>query len=61
MRATAQDRFTGALLLLTYTGVVDITGDEGLVIRGDANAHTTGFGNACECCLTRHPVKRECC
>jgi hypothetical protein len=27
---------------------VDITGDEGLVIRGDDNAHTTGFGNACK-------------
>ncbi|KAK0387633.1 hypothetical protein NLU13_3879 [Sarocladium strictum] len=46
VRATAQDKHTGALLLLVYHGVVDITGAEGLVIRGDENAHTTGFGNA---------------
>lgn len=49
VRATAQDKHTGALLLLVYHGVVDITGAEGLVIRGDENAHTTGFGNACKC------------
>jgi hypothetical protein len=27
---------------------VDVTGDAGRVIRGDGNATTTGFGNACE-------------
>ncbi|KAL2209928.1 hypothetical protein CC79DRAFT_1365346 [Sarocladium strictum] len=46
VRATAQDTDTGGLLLLNYNGIVDITGDEGLIIRGDDNAHTTGFGNA---------------
>jgi hypothetical protein len=48
VRATAQDTDTGGLLLLNYNGIVDITGDEGLIIRGDDNAHTTGFGNACK-------------
>ena len=46
--STAQDTITGALLKFTYNGVVDVTGDEGKVIRGDENATTTGFGNACE-------------
>lgn len=39
---------SGALLMFNYNGVVGMTGDEGKVIRGDGNATTTGFGNACE-------------
>lgn len=39
---------TGALLRFNYNGVVGMTGDEGKIIRGDVNATTTGFGNACE-------------
>ncbi|KAF4964153.1 hypothetical protein FSARC_7903 [Fusarium sarcochroum] len=38
---------SGAVLRFNYNGVVDMAGDEGRVIRGDANATTTGFGNAC--------------
>jgi hypothetical protein len=41
---------SGAMLRFSYNGVVDMEGDEGKVIRGDANATTTGFGNACELC-----------
>ncbi|KAJ4271873.1 hypothetical protein NW762_000582 [Fusarium torreyae] len=37
---------SGAVLRFNYNGVVDMAGDEGKVIRGDANATTTGFGNA---------------
>ncbi|KAM0244603.1 hypothetical protein ACHAP5_006067 [Fusarium lateritium] len=37
---------SGAMLRFSYNGVVDMKGDEGKVIRGDANATTTGFGNA---------------
>jgi hypothetical protein len=39
---------SGAIMRFSYNGVVDMAGDEGKVIRGDANATTTGFGNACE-------------
>ena len=39
---------SGALLRFSYNGVVGMTGAEGKVIRGDDNATTTGFGNACE-------------
>lgn len=45
--STAID-ISGALVLFSYTGIVDMTGDEGDVIRGDGNATTTGFGNICE-------------
>src|SRR6478735_7657095 len=51
VRSTAQDMDTGALLTFSYNGIVDITGAEGMVIRGEADAHTTGFGNACKFCL----------
>ncbi|KAM0342750.1 hypothetical protein ACHAPU_009242 [Fusarium lateritium] len=37
---------SGAMLRFSYNGIVDMEGDEGKVIRGDANATTTGFGNA---------------
>ncbi|RGP61136.1 hypothetical protein FSPOR_10121 [Fusarium sporotrichioides] len=37
---------SGAIMRFSYNGVVDMAGDEGKVIRGDANATTTGFGNA---------------
>ncbi|KAF9776981.1 hypothetical protein IL306_004766 [Fusarium sp. DS 682] len=39
---------SGSLLRFSYNGVVNMEGDEGRVIRGDPNATTTGFGNACE-------------
>ncbi|KAF5026215.1 hypothetical protein F66182_1682 [Fusarium sp. NRRL 66182] len=37
---------SGAVLRFNYNGVVDVSGDEGRVIRGEENATTTGFGNA---------------
>ncbi|CAG7561676.1 unnamed protein product [Fusarium equiseti] len=37
---------SGAMMRFSYNGVVYTEGDEGKVIRGDANATTTGFGNA---------------
>lgn len=46
--STARDESNGALVRFSYLGVVDITGPEGSVIRGDNNATTTGFGNACK-------------
>lgn len=36
------------MMRFSYNGVVDMAGEEGKVIRGDANATTTGFGNACK-------------
>ncbi|KAJ4137668.1 hypothetical protein NW768_003256 [Fusarium equiseti] len=43
--SVAQDT-SGAMMRFSYNGVVYMEGDEGKVIRGDANATTTGFGNA---------------
>ena len=60
----ARSEDTGALVRFGYTGVVGLLGDEGRVIRGDCNATTTGFGNACELApfflnlLLSHPVLR---
>lgn len=46
--SVARDSTSGAMLRFSYNGVVGVAGDEGRVIRGDGNATTTGFGNACE-------------
>ena len=46
--STARDNESGSLVRFSYNGIVDMRGDEGKVIRGDNNATTTGFGNACE-------------
>lgn len=56
VESVARDDDSGALLRFTYAGVVGMGGEEGKVIRGDGNATTTGFGNACEffaffCCV----------
>ncbi|KAF4461354.1 hypothetical protein FALBO_11844 [Fusarium albosuccineum] len=45
--SVAHDTSSGAMVRFSYNGVVGLMGDEGRVIRGDANATTTGFGNAC--------------
>ena len=45
--STARDDDNGALVRFSYNGIVAMSGDEGKVIRGDGNATTTGFGNAC--------------
>ncbi|CAH0026551.1 unnamed protein product [Clonostachys rhizophaga] len=44
--STARDDENGSLVRFSYSGIVDVTGDAGRVIRGDGNATTTGFGNA---------------
>ncbi|KAF5006138.1 hypothetical protein FDECE_7476 [Fusarium decemcellulare] len=44
--SVAHDASSGAMVRFSYNGVVGLMGDEGRVIRGDANATTTGFGNA---------------
>lgn len=43
----ARDKATGAQLRVGYTGKIDLGGDAGKVLRGDAGAATTGFGDAC--------------
>lgn len=45
--STARDEDNHSLVRFSYTGIVAMDGEEGKVIRGDANATTTGFGNAC--------------
>ena len=46
--STARSEDNGSLVRFSYNGIVAMAGDEGKVIRGDNNASTTGFGNACE-------------
>lgn len=46
--STARDEDNHSLVRFSYTGIIAMDGEEGKVIRGDANATTTGFGNACE-------------
>lgn len=49
--STARSKNTGSLVRFSYNGIVAMTGDEGRVIRGDNDATTTGFGNACKIAL----------
>ena len=39
---------SGALVYLSYNGVVDITPELGLVLGGSPDAKTTAFGNSCK-------------
>jgi hypothetical protein len=48
VQGLARDSATGALLRLKYSGKVDLTGPIGVILRGEAGAATTGFGDACE-------------
>ncbi len=43
---------SGALVYLSYNGVVDITPELGLVLAGSPDAKTTAFGNSCKCLLS---------
>lgn len=43
-----KDRATGALVRYVYTGVIGMGGAAGKVLRGEADAATTDFGEACE-------------
>lgn len=47
----AEDKKTGGLVRFRYTGVVDMAGPAGKVLRGDGDAATTDFGDICE-----HPL-----
>ena len=38
---------SGALVYLSYSGVVDITPELGLILGGSPDAKTTAFGNSC--------------
>ncbi|RSL66796.1 hypothetical protein CEP54_003563 [Fusarium duplospermum] len=58
--SVARDSASGAMLRFSYNGVVGMAGDEGRVIRGDGNATTTGFGNACEFCPSHEPCAWRC-
>lgn len=46
--STARDAATGALVRFRYTGKVSTLGAMAKAVRGDADAATTGFGEACE-------------
>lgn len=46
---------SGALVYLSYNGVVDITPELGLVLGGSPDAKTTPFGNSCKCLLNAPP------
>lgn len=48
VQSLARDARTGGLLRFTYTGKVAMGGAAGKVLRGEAGAATTGFGDACE-------------
>lgn len=43
-----KDTATGGLVRYRYTGVVDMSGAAGKVLRDDADAATTEFGDICE-------------
>lgn len=43
-----RDRGSGAVVRFDYTGVIDISGPAGAVLKGLPGAGTTGFGDACE-------------
>jgi hypothetical protein len=47
----ARDTLTGGLLRIRYTGRIPTTGPAGKVLRGEAGAGTTPFGEACESLL----------
>jgi hypothetical protein len=49
-----RDRATGALIRYDYTGTIDVTGGAGKVLRGEPDAATTDFGDACEPPLPVH-------
>ena len=36
-------------MYLSYSGVVDITPELGLILGGSPDAKSTAFGNSCEC------------
>ncbi len=43
---------SGALVYLSYSGVVDITPELGLVLAQSPDAKTTAFGNSCRYLLS---------
>jgi hypothetical protein len=49
VQSTAHDAATGALVRFIYTGKISTLGPAGKVLRGEADAATTPFGDACKC------------
>lgn len=47
VQSLLKDEITGGLVRLNYTGTVSMSGDMGKVLRGDADAASTGFGDGC--------------
>ena len=43
-----RDEGTGALVRYRYSGVIDMRGEAGKVLRGEPDCKTTGFGDTCE-------------
>jgi hypothetical protein len=48
VQSMARDAASGALVRFVYRGKIATTGEAGRVLRGEAGAATTGFGEACE-------------
>lgn len=48
VNAAARDSATNGLIRFKYTGKISTTGPAGKVLRGEAGAATTDFGEACE-------------
>lgn len=44
----AEDKKTGAFLRFRYTGVIDMKSPAGKVMRGEADAATTPYGDVCK-------------
>lgn len=48
VNSLVEDKKTGGLVRFLYTGVLDMRGPCGKVLRGDSDAVTTEFGEICE-------------
>ena len=46
--AVVQDKESGAMVYLNYSGVVDITPELGAILQGQEDAKSTDFGGSCE-------------
>jgi hypothetical protein len=46
VQSVLKDKATGGLIRYNYTGTITLAGPAGKVLRGDADAKTTGFGEA---------------
>ncbi|KAK3906696.1 hypothetical protein C8A05DRAFT_29448 [Staphylotrichum tortipilum] len=46
VQSAARDKVTGGVVRFSYTGKIGVTGPAGKVLKGEAGAATTGFGEA---------------